>query len=128
MMCNHRKLRLLACLAFVTALGFALKYYRGCYRQLLNDSLAGVAYVIFWCLLLKLVFNKSSNTWIVALVVFVTCCLEFMQLWQPSFLQVLRAYWLGKTLLGTTFNYADIPFYFLGGIIALIILKKNPIT
>jgi hypothetical protein len=38
-----------------------------------------------------------------------------MQLWQADFLLYLRHFWLGKALLGTTFNWSDFIWYFAGG-------------
>ena len=112
-------------LLLITAiLGFALKYYRGPSQALLNNSLAGVAYVIFWCLFFKLIFPKTRPIKIIALVTLITCLLEFAQLWHPAFLNLLRSSWLGKTLLGTTFNWTDLPLYFLGGLIAWLLIKS----
>lgn len=110
---------------FITfLLGFALKYYPGPARELLNNSLAGIAYVIFWCLLFQLIFPQSNALKIIVIVTLITCLLEFAQLWHPPLLNLLRSAWLGKILLGTTFNWTDFPYYFLGGFIAWLLLKR----
>jgi len=105
--------------------GFALKYYPGPAHQLLNNSLAGIAYVVFWCLLFKFIFPQAKPLKIVIIVTITTCILEFAQLWQAPFLLYLRSFWLGKILLGTTYNASDLPWYFLGGFIGWLLLKRN---
>ena len=111
---------------FITVLlGFALKYYPGPARDLLNNSLAGIAYVIFWCLLYKLIFPHVKAYKIVLIITLITCLLEFAQLWHPPFLNFLRSFSLGKIVLGTTFNWTDFPYYFLGGFCAWLLLKKK---
>jgi hypothetical protein len=90
------------------------KFYRGPAAAWVNDSLVGVFYEIFWCLII-LLFLPKVKPWIVALcVLIVTCILEFMQLWHPPFLELLRSNFIGRTLLGTTFTWTDFPYYFLG--------------
>jgi hypothetical protein len=37
-----------------------------------------------------------------------------MQLWHPLFLAYLRGYFIGRTVLGTTFARPDFPYYFMG--------------
>jgi len=105
--------------------GFALKYYPGPARQLLNNSLAGVAYVVFWCLFFKLLFPQARTLKIVIIVTITTCILEFVQLWQTPFLIYLRSFWLGKILLGTTYNVFDLPWYFLGGFLGWLLLRET---
>jgi len=116
--------KFLLLLLITAVLGFALKYYRGPAQALLNNSLAGIAYVVFWCLLFKLIIPKTTAFKIVSLVTLITCLLEFAQLWHPTWLNSLRSGWLGKTLLGTTFNWTDLPFYLLGGFIAWLLIRS----
>ena len=49
-----------------------------------------------------------------------TCLLEFMQLWQPSWLMQLRATRIGAALLGSGFSWSDFPPYFIGGVIGFL--------
>jgi hypothetical protein len=44
----------------------------------------------------------------------VTSALEFLQLWHPPFLQLIRSTFLGQTLIGTSFTWWDFPYYFFG--------------
>jgi hypothetical protein len=101
-------------LLVIVPLGFYSKFYTGPAANWVNNSLGGVFYEIFWCLLLFL-FISTSKPWIIALsVLVVTCCLEFMQLWHPPFLQLLRGHFIGSTILGTSFPWSDFPYYVLG--------------
>ena len=104
----------LVSLILIIPTGFYSKFYRGPAAAWVNDSLGGVFYEIFWCLLI-LLFLPRVKPWIIALCVsVVTCILEFMQLWHPPFLEILRSNFMGRTLLGTTFTWTDFPYYFLG--------------
>lgn len=104
----------LASLILVIPMGFYTKFYDGPAADWVNDSLGGVFYEIFWCLLSFLVFPKV-RTWMTAIgVLMVTCALEFAQLWHPPALTLIRSHFLGATLLGTTFSWLDFPYY-LGG-------------
>jgi len=104
----------LVSLIIIVPIGFYSKFYRGPAAAWVNDSLGGVFYEIFWCLLI-LLFLPKVKPWIIALcVLVVTCILEFMQLWHPPFLEILRSNFMGRTLLGTTFTWTDFPYYFLG--------------
>jgi hypothetical protein len=44
----------------------------------------------------------------------VTYLLEALQLWHPTFLEKVRATFLGAALIGTTFTWWDFPHYALG--------------
>ena len=80
----------------------------------LNNSFDGVPYEIFWCLFVSLFLPRIRPWRIASGVLAATCGLEFMQLWHPSFLEALRRSFLGAAILGTTFDWADFPWYFVG--------------
>ncbi|MDY7033489.1 MAG: DUF2809 domain-containing protein [Thermodesulfobacteriota bacterium] len=80
----------------------------------MNNSLSGVFYEVFWCLLILLLFN-NAKPWIIAICVLtVTSLLEFLQLWHPPFLEWIRSCFIGKALLGTSFTWSDFPYYIVG--------------
>ncbi len=106
--------RLAAALPVVTAAGLAAKLYRGPGADWLNDSLAGLLYVVFWCLAAAIVFPRASAGRIALVVLAVTCGLEVLQLWRPPWLQEVRATFLGAALLGTTFVVWDSVYYVIG--------------
>ncbi|MDM8548667.1 DUF2809 domain-containing protein [Desulfobacterales bacterium HSG2] len=100
-------------LLFIVPVGFYSKFYAGPAAHWVNNSLGGLFYEIFWCLLAFLIFEDKPG--IIAIsVLIVTCCLEFLQLWHPPFLEFLRSYFIGATILGSTFTWLDFPYYFAG--------------
>ena len=98
----------------IVPLGLYSKFYSGQAENWVNNSLGGVLYVIFWCLFAFL-FLSNTKPWKIAAVVFaVTCFLEFLQLWPPTFLEFLRSNFVGRTILGTSFTWLDFPYYLVG--------------
>lgn len=99
----------------IVPLGLYSKSYSGQAANWVNNSLGGVLYVIFWCLFAFL-FLSNTNPWKIATAVFaITCFLEFLQLWHPTFLEILRSNFVGRTILGTSFTWLDFPYYIVGG-------------
>jgi Protein of unknown function (DUF2809) len=80
----------------------------------LDDALGSVAYEMFWIVLVLVGFPKFSPMKVAIAVCLVTCAIEFLQLWQPPFLQAIRATLPGRLVLGTTFGWSDFPPYFVG--------------
>ena len=106
-----------ASLLVTVLVGVYTKFYQGPAADWVNNSLGGVFYEIFWCLLVFLIVPRA-RAWLIALaVVLVTCTLEVMQLWHPAVLTYVRGYFLGAALLGTTFSWSDFPYYFVGSAI-----------
>ena len=101
-------------LVAVLAAGLYAKSYDGPAREWVNDSFAGVFYVVFWCLLGSLAFPCAGARRIAAIVLAVTCFLECLQLWHPAFLEWLRSGVVGRAILGRSFALSDFPYYFLG--------------
>ena len=107
----------------VVPLGLYSKFYSGEAEHWVNDSFGGVLYVIFWCLFAFL-FLGNAKPWKIAAGVFaITCLLEFLQLWHPPLLQNLRSYFIGRSILGTTFAWLDFPYYLVGGGIGWVWMK-----
>ena len=90
------------------------KVYAGPAAAWVNNSLGGVFYVLFWCLLVFWCLPRVAPWRIALAVLAVTCLLEFLQLWHPPLLEWLRSFWFGQILLGTTFAWSDFPYYFIG--------------
>jgi hypothetical protein len=94
----------------------------------LRDASGGVTYVLFFTLAIAAVRPKASSSAIASGVLLVTCCLEFLQLWHPAWLEACRRTVPGRLLLGTTFDWTDFPHYFIGaalGWVLLLVLRKS---
>jgi hypothetical protein len=113
----------LSSMLIIVPLGLYSKFYSGQAANWVNDSLGGILYVIFWCLFAFL-FLSDTKPWKIATVVFaITCSLELLQLWHPALLEFIRSHFLGRTLLGTSFTWVDLPYYLVGGGIGWIWMK-----
>ena len=119
-----KDIRICISLLVVVPLGFYTKFYVGYGQSWVRDSLGGVFYEIFWCLVVYLCCRSLRIGVIAAMVLFGTCCLEFLQLWHPPFLEYLRSNFLGRTILGTSFAWSDFPYYFIGSGIGWLWLSK----
>ena len=108
----------------IASLGFASKFYAGPGAKWFNNSLGGLLYEVFWCLVISLVLIKAKP-WRIALSVFiVTCILEFLQLWNTALLKVIRSTFIGRTIIGTTFVPSDFIYYIFGSLAGWILLEK----
>jgi hypothetical protein len=116
-------------LLILIPLGFGTKYYQGPGHEFFNNSIAGALYVIFWSLVLFGAFPKLAPLKNAGLVFVGTCTLEVLQLWHPTFLGTARSTFLGRTILGGTFDPTDFFYYLMGVIGACFLLGKlNPPT
>lgn len=110
---HSRRIRTVISLTILIPLGFYTKSYKGCLAEWINASSGGAFYEIFWCLLVFL-FSEIRPSIIALSVLIATCCLEFLQLWHTPVLEWLRSFFIGRTILGTTFDWWDFPYYFIG--------------
>jgi hypothetical protein len=114
-------------LFLIVPIGFYTKFYSGPAHVWVNNSFGGLLYEIFWCLVFFFLFPKTKPFKIALWVLLVTCSLEFLQLWHPPFLEYLRENFIGRTILGNSFNRNDFPYYFAGslmGYYVLILIKR----
>ncbi len=119
---KHRKWTLLS-IVVIIPVGFFCKFYSGPASFWVSDSLGGVFYEIFWCLLIFLFFKKMKPVNIAIIVFVLTCFLEFLQLWHPPFMEYFRSFFIGRTILGTSFTWTDFPYYFIGCTISFFWMK-----
>lgn len=111
-------------LLVVTPAGFLFKFYPGPAQWWLNDYGAGLFYEVFWILVVFFFLPKKALTKKIPLWVFtITCTLEVLQLWHPSFLEKIRSYFLGRALIGTSFSWWDFPHYAIGCVIGWLLIK-----
>ncbi|UCH82541.1 MAG: DUF2809 domain-containing protein [Candidatus Latescibacterota bacterium] len=113
----HRHTPTIVSLILLLMAGFFSKFYEGPAQGWANDSLAGLFYVIFWCVLAAFFLPRVKPIKIVVGVLVITCCLECLQLWHPPVLEDLRRSFLGRALLGTSFVWSDFPYYLAGSTI-----------
>jgi hypothetical protein len=97
--------------------------YHGPAESWVRDSAGGVFYEIFWCLAAVLLLPRVRAARISAGVFVVTCCLEFLQLWHPPLLEAMRANFLGRTVLGSFFDWGDFLYYVIGSLAGYIVLR-----
>ncbi len=109
--------RLAAAIILVTLAGLALKLHPGPAGGWLRDHGAGIAYVVFWMLLLLLLRPTLAIARVAAGVLLVTCGLELLQLWHPPALEAVRGSFLGHALIGSSFSPWDFPHYAVGGLL-----------
>ena len=98
----------------VTLLGTLGKFYPGPGRSWLNNSFGGVPYVILFMALVALIWPRLAQGWVALGVLVATCLLEVLQLWQPAWLQAVRATLPGRLVLGSTFSPSDFWYYLIG--------------
>jgi hypothetical protein len=121
-MSKIQKFTILA-LIIIVPLGFYTKFYSGPAHLWVNNSLGGLFYEIFWILLFSILLPRVRQVKIAIVVFITTCALEFLQLWHPPFLQLLRSSFIGRTILGDSFNLMDFPYYFVGSLTGYLILR-----
>ncbi|HIJ71459.1 MAG TPA: DUF2809 domain-containing protein [Planctomycetes bacterium] len=116
--------RILSALYIITLLGLLLWWYDGPGRRWFNFYLTCAAYEIFWCLVAFFFWPRKKDAWLIALVVLLlTCGIEFLQLWQPPFLQLIRSTFFGMALIGTDFVWGQFPYYFVGSLIGWFLMR-----
>lgn len=119
---QYQQIILISLIALIP-IGLWSKFYKGPFDLWLNNSVGGIFYEIFWVLLIVLMNPTLSPGWTAFFVFIITSSLEFLQLWKPPFLEVIRATLFGRLLLGTTFSWWDFPYYMIGCGLAWLGLK-----
>jgi hypothetical protein len=118
----RRRLTLFAVLTALAIAGFWLRFYAPIGEEW-RDSTGGAAYVVFWILAYASLKPAAPAFPVSLTVLLVTCCLEFLQLWHPAWLEAIRRTLPGRLLLGTTFEWSDFPPYFAGAVIGFFVLR-----
>ncbi|MBN2169776.1 MAG: DUF2809 domain-containing protein [Candidatus Krumholzibacteriota bacterium] len=122
---SHLRLRTAVFLGVVVALGLAMKLYAGPGRWWLNNWGASFAYECFFMGAVLLIVGSVSRIGTIAVGVCLgTCALEFLQLWQPDWLVAVRATFVGRSVLGHSFAWADLPAYPLGCLLGWCMLRR----
>ena len=122
---TEKRLSIFICLAVIGFGGFFLwRYWRGPAEHWVRFYLTGAIYVMFWCLVFFFIWPTKANTLRIPVIVFIaTCILEFLQLWKPEFLMNIRDTLIGAAILGTCFVLLQFPYYILGMLLSILLLK-----
>jgi len=118
------RIRFVLCLLLAGGLGCGTIFYRGPGSGWTSDQLGGFFYVLAWIFLILTLFPRWSPGKVTLGVLIGTCGLEFLQLWHPEPLQALRSTFLGHVVLGSTFSWADFPWYAFGALAGWILAKQ----
>jgi glycopeptide antibiotics resistance protein len=110
---KHYRLALLVGMVLIIPFGYSMRFAPGL-NPVLQDVVGSLAYQVLIMFLVAFLYPRLSLV-TVAIGVFVfSAAIEFLQLYQPSWLQAIRATWAGRVILGNTFLWADFPPYALG--------------
>ena len=96
------RFRLVLILAVLVPVRFATKLYEGAGAAWMHAHAGGFFYVIFWCLLALVIWPRLSPSVVGVTVFLITSILEFLQLWHPPPLQIIRSTFLGQALREAT--------------------------
>lgn len=119
---SRQRLLTILMLIVVVPIGFYTSFYTGPAEFWIRNSMGGLVYEIFWCLMAALVWPGTRAFHIATWVFGITCFLEFLQLWHPPILEAIRSNYFGRILLGNSFNWLDFPYYLAGSLLGWILL------
>jgi glycopeptide antibiotics resistance protein len=117
------RLALLIGMVLIIPLGYSVRFATGLGSPMFQDVFGSIAYQILLMFVVAF-FSPRMNLIKIAIGVFIlSSAIEVLQLWQPPFLQAIRATWTGRVLLGNTFLWADFPPYGIGCFLGWLCLK-----
>jgi hypothetical protein len=108
----HRSIVLINILAIVP-LGYIVRFSPSL-PEYIRDPAGSIAYEIFWILTILFIYPPADRQRTAIWVCLGSCAIEFLQLYQPPWLQAIRATLPGRLVLGSTFLWSDLPVYFIG--------------
>ena len=112
-------------LLWIVPLGFALKLYPGPGAWWVNDYLAAVFYELLWIFFFFGLLPSRRAVVGVPVGVFVaTSLLEVLQLSKAAPLAAVRSHFLGRALIGTTFDPWDFPVYLASCVLGWVLLRR----
>jgi uncharacterized membrane protein YGL010W len=118
------RLILLLNILIVVPLGYVVRFANLPNLAGLHDFLGGILYQVFWILAVLFFSPRSSIVKVAIAVCLAGWAIEFLQLWQPPFLQAMRATLPGRLILGNTFTLTDLPQYPIGSLVGWFWAKK----
>jgi len=94
--------------------GLSTKFYHGPLEQWVYLYLGDIFYPMFWYFLIRLVWPRFSIFSCAVSVLGFCTLIEFSQLWNSRFLQIIRHTFVGAVLLGSGFDWLDFVYYAVG--------------
>ena len=120
---TKKKVLAIIIILILVPIGFYSKLYSGVGHEWVNNKLGGVFYEIFWILVFYVLLADVKPFKIVFWVFIFTCILEFVQLLNDDFLEIIRSNFIGQTIIGNSFSWSDFPYYVIGSLLGYFILK-----
>ncbi|WP_159790387.1 DUF2809 domain-containing protein [Sodalinema gerasimenkoae] len=105
--------------------GIGTKFYSGILETWVQDSAGGMIYVMFGMFLLGFIFPELAAGAIAIIVFLLTSLIEFSQLSQHPILEAIRTTFIGRLLIGTTFDLWDFLHYGIGCMIGWFLLLHH---
>jgi hypothetical protein len=97
----------------IVPLGYIIRFSPSL-PEYIRDPFGSIAYQLFWILLVLFIYPPANLRLTAIWVCVGSCAIEFFQLYQPPWLQAIRATLPGRLVLGTSFVWSDFPAYFVG--------------
>jgi hypothetical protein len=128
---DNARIYKIALMALVLITALSTKEYRGEYESVINNKIGGILYVLFASLLFSVMFTRLKPWWPVVFALCATSLLEFIQYFRFPFMVSLTRIKVFAYLFGTSFDWGDFIYYFIGAAIALgllLLLQYSPHT
>ncbi|MBD2079451.1 DUF2809 domain-containing protein [Leptolyngbya sp. FACHB-17] len=117
------RVSLLLTISLIIPLGYFVRF-SPLFPNWFSDVFGSIAYQIFFISLVQFCFPKTPIAKTVIGVFIFACAIEFLQLWQPPFLQAIRATPPGRLILGNTFLWSDFPSYAIGSTVGWLGMRQ----
>ena len=111
---------ILLLLALLTPMGLATKIYQGPMQEWVHAYAGDVFYAMFWYFLIMLFFPRARPALVCLFVFFFSTAVELTQLSDAAMLVWMRQFFLGRTLVGSSFSVMDILYYYIGSQLAVL--------
>jgi hypothetical protein len=108
--------RLLVLVALIP-IGLGTKFYSGPASALVQNYAGALCYEVFWIFAAKAILPRAPMPRIAAGVFLATSVLELLQLSRHPWLEWVRAFFLGRVLIGTSFDPWDFLYYGIGTVL-----------
>ncbi|MEQ1859377.1 MAG: DUF2809 domain-containing protein [Chthoniobacteraceae bacterium] len=111
---------------FVVALGLIWRSHIFPLSPFAKKYGADALWALLVFLLIRLIQSRA-RIWASAGIAFgISVAVELSQLYHAAWIDTMRATWLGSLILGSVFNWPDIPAYALGIIVGILIDLRLP--